>query len=80
MVSKKKGGLLCAVLALLAGTAFDIMILNPVTDTFIENTSCPTQQKWLDICLNLKSTLFLVPYLSSFFGIFVFLTKVKIIE
>ena len=80
MISKKKGGVVCAVISLLVGTAIYTMVLDPVIDSVTENIPCPSDGQSRGACLNIKLVLYSIPYVSTFVGVFVFLRKIGVIE
>jgi len=80
MVSKKIGSAICAILAFVAGSVFDIYILEPVVDTIVQNITCPDEVIPQQACVSTKIVLLLLPYVSFFAGAYILLIRVGVIK
>jgi len=70
MVNRKWSALICAIITLVVGVMFDEAIFKPLIQGINNNLPCPTNEKWLGTCLNLKTILSVSPYMFTFAGIF----------
>lgn len=79
-MSKKLAVFIGALVTLLVGLAFDQIVIHPLVNVLSEALPCNMEGKWQDACINNKNMLVLVPYVSTFGSVMVFLKKIGIMD
>lgn len=79
-MSKKLAVIICAIVTLVVGLVFDQAIFHPMVNALVEVLPCNLEGKWQENCINSKNLLFIVPYVSTFGGVLVFLKKIGVID
>lgn len=69
MVSRRRRAIISAIVALVVGTTFDILILEPIIEG-INTIPCPDNERYKQTCLQLKNLLYALPYVSTFAGVY----------
>jgi len=70
MVSRRNSAICSAIIALIVGTLFDILILESVIEGINNTIPCPDNEKYAQACLLLKNILYALPYISTFAGVY----------
>jgi len=70
MVKRKWAALICAIITFVIGLLFDETVIKPIIYGITDGMPCPTNDKWIEPCLNIKKILFVSPYLFTFGGLY----------
>ena len=79
-MSKKLAVFICALVTLFVAVALDQVIVQPIVDALSKALPCNMEGQWQQNCLNTKNLLVLVPYVSTFGSVMVFLKRIGMFE
>ena len=71
---------ICSLVTLFVALALDQVVIYPIVNALSEALPCNMEGQWQETCINNKNLLALVPYVSTFGSVMVFLKKTGIVD
>ena len=79
-MSKKLAVFICALVTLIVAVVLDEVIIKPIVEALSDALPCNMEEQWQQNGINSKNLLVLVPYVSTFGSVMVFLKRIGVMD